>query len=902
MWQCKDCGVEVSKRSEILKHYRLKHSHFGRGHHIKCIYPNCPCVFTTWNSLLSHLSRNHENTLKHSDIFTSFSCHLCGCSELGTEHDYFVHIGHHLKNNETVTCMFKGCEYTSNVYSTFKSHKSRKHSLHTLRDFKHGVVQGTSVAETEEPGVSDSEEFSNESQSDDIDLDKSKDQPEIIEQKIAAVLLKLENIFHVPSAAIDELLEEFQYLLSTASLCSTRNVIHDTLNSYNLQIDRSVIEELASALCTSNPVYKSIGKGCPLATSFKRKQYYRDNFQVVEPIEYILDDKDKRTLQYVPLLKLLQQLFTNGHILNKALDNHLISEGRGDVKYESFRDGQFFKDNHFLSEGELRVLLNFYVDDFEICNPLGTSRKKHKICGVYWTLSNLPPGCHSSLSSIYLALLCRSDDVRKYGYEKVLEPLLRDLAILESQGIFIAQLGDFVKGTIQCVVADNLGAHGIAGFIESFAGEYICRFCVAKKSQIQESEVSSGTFTLRSKEMHEMHVRSAQENGQACYGVKRKCVFSSYLSHFNVCTGYPPDVAHDIFEGILPVELAHCLNLLISKKYFTLDKLNESIQKFPYKWTDKSNRPHAIPRTFMLKKSIGGNAHENWSLLRLLPLLIGHLVPPDEPSWQVILDLKDIVELVVAPVHTTQSIAFLEAKICDHRARLREVFPGLNLLPKHHFVEHYPQMIRFFGPLVGLWTMRFEAKHSFFKQVVRHTRCFKNILLSMAVKHQFMIAYNLASTTTETSSLTVSAVSTVSVDILHQDVQKVLRLEYPDITHIQLTKNASVNGVNYREGMVVVHGSVGGLPEFAEVIQMVVVEKSLSFIVKKLDAWYREHFRAFELCPTSEVSLIQLGALLDPYPLADYRIGGRRMVTLKRFIQIQGWIMVVRVVFICCMS
>lgn len=99
------------------------------------------------------------------------------------------------------------------------------------------------------------------------------------------------------------------------------------------------------------------------------------------------------------------------------------------------------------------MLFNLYVDDFEMCNPLGTSRKKHKICGIYWTLSNLPPGCHSSLSSIYLSLL---------------EPLLRDLAILESQGIFIAQLGDFVKGTIQCVVADNLGAHGIAGFIESF--------------------------------------------------------------------------------------------------------------------------------------------------------------------------------------------------------------------------------------------------------------------------------------------------------------------------------------------------------------------------------------------------------------------------------------------------
>ena len=40
------------------------------------------------------------------------------------------------------------------------------------------------------------------------------------------------------------------------------------------------------------------------------------------------------------------------------------------------------------------------------------------------------------------------------------------------------------------------------------------------------------------------------------------------------------DIAHDIFEGILPVELAHCFNLLIGKKYFPLDKLNESFQRF----------------------------------------------------------------------------------------------------------------------------------------------------------------------------------------------------------------------------------------------------------------------------------------------------------------------------------
>ena len=78
------------------------------------------------------------------------------------------------------------------------------------------------------------------------------------------------------------------------------------------------------------------------------------------------------------------------------------------------------------------------------------------------------------------------------------------------------------------------------------------------------------------------------------------------------------------------------------------------IQSFPYKWGDKTNRPHLLPRTFQSKKTIGGNAHENWCLLRLLPLIVGNLTPEDEPAWQLILDLKDIVDLVVCPIHTNE--------------------------------------------------------------------------------------------------------------------------------------------------------------------------------------------------------------------------------------------------------
>lgn len=49
-----------------------------------------------------------------------------------------------------------------------------------------------------------------------------------------------------------------------------------------------------------------------------------------------------------------------------------------------------------------------------------------------------------------------------------------------------------MKGTVQVVIADNLGAHGVAG-LESFSGEYYCRFCTGRSLDIQ-NEVRSGVF------------------------------------------------------------------------------------------------------------------------------------------------------------------------------------------------------------------------------------------------------------------------------------------------------------------------------------------------------------------------------------------------------------------------
>lgn len=101
----------------------------------------------------------------------------------------------------------------------------------------------------------------------------------------------------------------------------------------------------------------------------------------------------------------------------------------------------------------------------------------------------MPPGCNSTLSSIYLALLCKSEYVKSYGYETILEPPLQELITLEIHGVYVPELARFVKGTVQSVIADNLGAHGLADFLESFSGEYFCRLCVGERLEIQTESV-----------------------------------------------------------------------------------------------------------------------------------------------------------------------------------------------------------------------------------------------------------------------------------------------------------------------------------------------------------------------------------------------------------------------------
>lgn len=85
-------------------------------------------------------------------------------------------------------------------------------------------------------------------------------------------------------------------------------------------------------------------------------------------------------------------------------------------------------------------------------------------------------------------------------------------------------------------------------------------------------------------------------------------------------------------------------------------------------------------------------------------------------------------------------------------------------------MEHYSELVRKFGPLPEVWTMRFEGKHKFFKRAIRNAQNFKNIPMTLAVKHLKADSYHLDSSSFFKPSIEMTKVSPVWLATFPQNV------------------------------------------------------------------------------------------------------------------------------------
>lgn len=149
-------------------------------------------------------------------------------------------------------------------------------------------------------------------------------------------------------------------------------------------------------------------------------------------------------------------------------------------------------------------------------------------------------------------------------------------------------------------------------------------------------------------------------------GIKFDSKFND-LSFFHVCQpGLPPCLGHDLCEGVVLYDLALVINHLITKeKQFSYIELNSRMNGFHYLGSDANNKPSNVNPG---SEKLSGHAVQNWCLLRVLPVLIGDKIqnPVANKVWPLVLQLRQIIEMVCAPKITTGLIAYMKVLIEEY--------------------------------------------------------------------------------------------------------------------------------------------------------------------------------------------------------------------------------------------
>ncbi|XP_028419163.1 uncharacterized protein LOC114544868, partial [Dendronephthya gigantea] len=425
----------------------------------------------------------------------------------------------------------------------------------------------------------------------------------------------------------------------------------------------------------------------------------------------------------------LVALLQNPDVLKEVENPHFSCDG----VLRDVMDGDFFKSHPVFSLHSDALQLLGYYDDLEIANPLGSKAKIHKIGVFYFVLGNIRPMFRSSIRSIQLIAIAKTKDIKSFGIDNLLMPFIEDVNCLAKVFLLYAlQYCDLLLWT-----GDTLGSNYVSGFKEGVGGALrICRHCMGTRLETNNKFLSED-FSERDLDNHrqicaciedEDNALNIREQLSTTYGVNRLSVLDK-VQHFDVCICIPEDIMHIFLDGLVPYETKLMLKYLIDEsRCITLKELNRRIENFDYGYMNKKNKPTATNRETIngvTEAKLKQSASQMWCLFRFLPIMIGDKVDEQLENWHCLLKLWNIVQICTSPGITKADAAYLKVMINDHHKMFKNLYPNASIIPKMHYLIHIPDEIVRFGPPRNIWTMRFEAKHSFLKSSI--TKNFKNV-------------------------------------------------------------------------------------------------------------------------------------------------------------------------------
>ena len=251
-----------------------------------------------------------------------------------------------------------------------------------------------------------------------------------------------------------------------------------------------------------------------------------------------------------------------------------------------------------------------------------------------------------------------------------------------------------------------------------------------------------------------------------------------------------------------------------------------------------------------------------------------------------ILLLRLIVEILCAPQITYVNISCLFEYIDEYMGLRSTIFSHIRLRPKHHYMMHFPWLLLQFGPLIHMWTLRFESKHSYFKDIIRSPGNFMNVSYTLAKTHQMLQSY---SHKTELFQPHLAPVVDTAANYSETVMQTLLHHNIP-INEYTFCKEAVYKGTLYKAKQFVVTNKMSFDLKLGKIIAVFIFHGKLWFVVENCIGKFMLHlgiyYVVYELFTHVNFTNICLCVddLISFYPLYSYtgmNVGVNEILVLK---------------------
>lgn len=828
----------------------------------------------------------------------NINCFKCP-AVLADIHSYSLHLRHAHSfslcgrlGNERLKCVQDGCQRTFSIFSGLKRHILQIHFAPHYAEVQPQVPLNQPVGQDVDQMNYPPDNVIN-------------DNPEAIlpifdaRNSAAKMICNLRSCPTMTGALMSSMIDGCESLISDI----THHLKSELVTLFeNLELDMNNVQ-VQNLLSQFN-----VSPFDQLRSTSNQLDHFRNNLNYIAPEEINLGNRIdimfnrstlayepkvvQESIQYVPIISVLRLVLSNEDVKEAILNEPSSNDGFS----RSFVDGNQFKNNPFLQAHPRAIRLQIYYDDIEITNPIGTKTGSHKIGAFYFTIQNLSYRRLSSLSNVHMFLLCHTADVSKYGFHRILNKFMEDIGRLESEaGINIQLINgqDFLlRGTLNTLCADGLAAHQLLELL-SPACRHFCRLCMIKREDLHNYQ-GHVVHQKRTRELFDEQVALVAENPAMSLhtGLSREGRHSALhaANYFHASQNMVFDLMHDFLEGICQMELKFVLRKYICEdRIITVQMFNRRVKSFIYGFPEHKNKPtsnfNAASLNNISEHKVKQKAMQTWCLMRVFPFLVSDKVADDDPYLELILLLLQIMEILFAPKIAPGQVAYLQELIADHHLMFRNLFPDINLINKHHHIEHYPECIRESGPMGLYWCMRFEAKHQGLKRHAASCYNFINSPLTLAKMNQMSQCAMWGVQNDWAEKVRCSRGKTVPVASC-LDPAHLTALGYAIDALVYHTPSVLVHGVELRKGLFVMHddghANVRNLPYFGMIKQILVLKNDIDDkeVWLTIDKWktvcFEEKLNSYHVKREPEHTIVTINCSSLPYPIPiapwnDYR-------------------------------